>query len=393
MQIGNDVLDKVCDEVFFPAIEGAGLTPRRVDRHNAGDLLKSEIVGFIERADVIVADLTNERPNCYLEIGYAMGLGKKRNLIMTVRQDHHHSHPEYKASGPKVHFDLEGYDLLLWDEAKLDEFRAELEKRIKRRLAIVRPPSPAATTSGGLLLPPFNAEWLSYARSTAEAGLGAVGLKGTFEAVATIEPKGWWDQKELLQAIDGAQIKTFGWPIGLVLDRDPDRPHPTAGGIVAEVKVVDHPFLDRPSYDYWSLTRDGDFYTLRSLFEDSRDAGDKLFFNTRIVQVTELLLFLSRLYLRLDLPTSTIVRVEVRHAGLKNRTLAAVGGRQLFQSYKCVEDALSTEVVSTVGGLESDLVANVKDLLAPLFILFEFTEFGDEVWADIVNKFVDGQVT
>ena len=58
-----------------------------------------------------------------------------------------------------------------------------------------------------------------------------------------------------------------------------------------------------------------------------------------------------------------------------------------------MEDALSTEVVSTVGGLESDLVANVKDLLAPLFILFEFTEFGDEVWADIVNKFVDGQVT
>jgi hypothetical protein len=292
-----------------------------------------------------------------------------------------------------VHFDLEGYDLLLWDEDKLDEFRTELEKRIKRRLAIVRPPATATSTSGGLLLPPFNSEWLAFARSTAETGLEEVGLKGTFEAVATIEPKGWWDQKELLQAIDGAQVKTFGWPIGLVLDRDPGRPHPTAGGIVAEVKVVDHPMLERPSYDYWSLTRDGDFYTLRSLFEDSRDAGDKLFFNTRIVQVTELLLFLSRLYVRLDLPVSTIVRVEVRHAGLKDRTLAAVGGRQLYHGYKCVEDALSTEVVSTVGGLESEIVENVKALLAPLFMLFEFTEFGEEVWADVVNKFVEGQVT
>lgn len=43
-----------------------------MDRHNEGDLLKCEIVQFIERSQIIVADVTNERPNCYLETGYAM---------------------------------------------------------------------------------------------------------------------------------------------------------------------------------------------------------------------------------------------------------------------------------------------------------------------------------
>ena len=78
MQIGNAQLDEVCDEAIDPAIVDAEFPPRRVARHNEGDLLKSEIVQLIERCQVIVADVTKERPNCYLEIGYAMGLGKLR---------------------------------------------------------------------------------------------------------------------------------------------------------------------------------------------------------------------------------------------------------------------------------------------------------------------------
>lgn len=136
MQIGDEQLDQVCDEAMVPAIESAGFSARRVDRHNAGDLLKSEIVGFIERSQVIVADITNERPNCYLEIGYAMGLGKKANLILTVREDHYHDSPNYDRNGPKIHFDLAGYDILFWDPLDLTNFRVNLAKRIKRALSV-----------------------------------------------------------------------------------------------------------------------------------------------------------------------------------------------------------------------------------------------------------------
>lgn len=103
MQIGNGELDQVCEKAIVPAVQACGLDARRVDKHNEGGLLKSEIIKYIQNADIIVADLTNERPNVYLEIGYAMGIDKFRNLILTVREDHFPDSPKYMRGGPKVH--------------------------------------------------------------------------------------------------------------------------------------------------------------------------------------------------------------------------------------------------------------------------------------------------
>jgi hypothetical protein len=58
MQIGNPELDNVCAHAIVPALEICGLDPKRVDKHNTGGLLKSEIIAFIESADIIIADLT-----------------------------------------------------------------------------------------------------------------------------------------------------------------------------------------------------------------------------------------------------------------------------------------------------------------------------------------------
>jgi hypothetical protein len=77
MQIGNAQLDVVCDEAIDPAIRDAGPAARRVDRHNEGDLLKSEIVQFIERSQIIVADITNERPTAILRLATRWGLGRR----------------------------------------------------------------------------------------------------------------------------------------------------------------------------------------------------------------------------------------------------------------------------------------------------------------------------
>ena len=163
MQIGNPELDAVYREVIVPAVSASGLITRRVDKHNEGGLLKNEIVSFIERAQIIVADLTNERPNCYLEVGYAMGLGKFRNLILTARHDHQPDGPHHLPSGPKVHFDLGGYDVLFWDPSDLNRFRQDLEIRIRRRLAIVGP--------GDALSPTWDDAWVSDLRRRALAGL------------------------------------------------------------------------------------------------------------------------------------------------------------------------------------------------------------------------------
>lgn len=115
MQIGNQELDTICKDIFVPALKACGFDPKRVDKHNKGGLLKSEIVQFIKDSDIILADLTNERPNCYLEVGYTMGLNKFQNLILTAREDHNPDSLNYVKNGRKVHFDLSGYDILFWD--------------------------------------------------------------------------------------------------------------------------------------------------------------------------------------------------------------------------------------------------------------------------------------
>ena len=48
MQIGDADLDRACAEAIVPAVEASGLDARRVDKHNEGGLLKSEIINFIQ---------------------------------------------------------------------------------------------------------------------------------------------------------------------------------------------------------------------------------------------------------------------------------------------------------------------------------------------------------
>jgi hypothetical protein len=276
-----------------PALKAKGFDPKRVDKHNTGGLLKSEIIGFIEESQIIVADLTNERPNCYLEVGYAMGLDKFRNLILTARADHNQSSPTHVLGGPKVHFDLQGYDVLFWDPKDLPAFKDELQKRIDRRLVIIGPPP-------GKPQPKWDEEWIEKNRATARKGLQQAGLTGFTEvqfglAQSTLNK----NPSELLQAAERALIHTFGWPIGIVVHNE-RRPRPVSDGIIAEVPA---PAFN--SYDYWALRRNGDFYLLQSLFEDDRTSG-YIFYDTRIVRLTETLLYCARLYTQLGVQSASV---------------------------------------------------------------------------------------
>ncbi|HUD07183.1 MAG TPA: hypothetical protein VMR34_04825 [Candidatus Saccharimonadales bacterium] len=351
-------------------------------------------MAFLESSQIIVADLTNERPNCYLEVGYAMGLGKKRNLILTVREDHHHSSPNYKHDGPHVHFDLEGYDRLLWDSKKPAEFREELEKRIKRRLAIIEPPLPGEPDKTPIQpQPAVDTEWIDEQRERALSGLAVVHLEGYMEASVSLLPKGTWRQSVLLSSVEESQVKTFGWPIGIVLSRDNMRPQPTADGVRAEVSLpAGDGFREHGTYDYWYVRRTGDFYLLSSLFEDERLPGS-IFFDTRIIRITELLLFLARCYTRLEAPDSTQLHIEVVHGGLRGRDLRSAGNRLMHQARTTQEEAVSSTIDCTLAELQTNLVDLVRSLVEPLFMVFEFFDVPDTVLAELVNNFVEGRVT
>lgn len=382
MQIGDQQMDAVYETAIAPAARDAGLAERRVDRHNAGDLLKSEIVSFIERATVIVADITNERPNCYLEIGYAMGLGKHANLILTAREDHHHGSERFSPRGPRVHFDLEGYDILFWKPSELDSFRAELATRIRRRAAIVSSRGrPLASADVGT-------DWADAMRENSSARLAETGFTGLMEITSEVALPQSVRQAHLLDAMRESQIHTFGWPIGAVFENRAEfRPRPTADGVTAEIA------LPGQSFDFWKVFDDGRFYTLLSLFEDSR-AENAIFFDTRIVRVTEALLFLSRLYRRLGAGDLDRLSIRVRHAGLAGRTLRAASSQRFVgRDRHSFEDEVSTVVTPTMSSVESKLTRHVRELVDPLFAVFDFFTVSEPVVNEMVNAFAEGNVT
>lgn len=380
MQIGNKELDNIFNKAIVPAILSSGLSPKRVDKHNEGGLLKSEIISFIQESDIIIADLTNERPNCYLEVGYAMGIDKFKNLILTVKEDHFPDHPKHKKGDPKVHFDLSGYDILTWSPESIDAFRKELEKRINRRLLIISPQEKSLELV-------WDNEWIQKHREIAKTGLLKSELKGSMEIrFALTPPKLNKPQRELDEVARASEIYTFGWPIGVYLNGVPEEmPHPTTEGIVAEIKTE--------SYDYWTISKKGDFYSLISLFEDRKGNPEYLYFNTRILRITECLLYCAKLYSNFKVEIDRKVFFSIRHSGLKDRVLVDGNSpRILRRAYKSIENEIETSIDFKLNQIESNLVDLVKKITEPLFTLFDFFQLADSSYEKIVNGFVTGQI-
>ncbi len=236
--------------------------------------------------------------------------------------------------------------------------------------------------------------WFESNEKAAVAGLKNLGFKGCMELRFAPHSPVNKSQLELLNAAQRSQIHTFGWPIGVVLDnREEYRPRPVADGIRAEIAVKETALTGRPSYDYWSLRSTGDFYLLQSLFEDDRDPNS-IFFNSRIVRVTEAFLFAANLYHELALPGETKVSMRITHRGLADRVLSSSNpARMLFGYSRATEDVSQSQVVEEVGKLREHLTDRVQRVTEPLFMLFDFTQFDPAVYSDIVTRFIKGQAT
>ena len=251
-----------------------------------------------------------------------------------------------------------------------------------------------STGAGATGEPVLGGDWFEVQRATADKGLAVLGVRGSMELRFALHDPITKSQLELLSAVRGAEIPTFGWPIGVVIDnRDEYRPRPYGDGIRAEISIAkDELFFCRESYDYWALAKNGDFYLLQNLFEDMRGEG-LIFFNARIVRVTEALMFAGGLYTRLGVPPETRLSVRVAHRGLAGRTLTSAGGRRHVWPKKCYESNSESEIVTILGSINDTLVADVQRLLEPMFMMFEFTKFTDNVYLDIVRRFEKGEST
>lgn len=372
MQIGNANMDKVYEEVIAQALRESDVDPKRVDRHNEGRLLNTEIVRLIREADIIIADLTNERPNCYLEVGYAMGLGKFANLILCARDDHRPDRPGRQPIDPKVHFDLGGYDFLYWRPDDPDGFRDELKRRVRRRLGIIPPPIAPQM--------PWDDQWLGAQREEAELGVRKLS-NGFMEVVFGTQRPLNIPPQTLRSAAEESQVKSFGWPLWIVMPSEEWKPRPTGDGITAQVMTTDQ-------FDFWTLTTRGWAYLLQSLFEDKKATKDQyLFFDTRIVRVTEVFLYCRNLLKRLGVSPDEEVTVTIRHAGLRGRQLISANRMRDVHAGKAAVDERTDSIVVQLADLDGDLVPIVKSLLDPLFSLFDFFQLSDRVYRELVEAY------
>ena len=157
MAFGRPDLERVWTEAYEPIANSLGFEAVRIDERDNGKVKIDQIINEISTAsDIIVGDLTYERPNCYFELGYARAARKEDEILFCARKDHI-DHSQYRPkvfssesswtlkislfpmnTPPKVHFDLAAFDILTWDLANLDVFKAKFQKRLQERMRLIR---------------------------------------------------------------------------------------------------------------------------------------------------------------------------------------------------------------------------------------------------------------
>jgi hypothetical protein len=73
---------------------------------------------MIQKARFVVADLSNERPNVYFELGYSRGIGKR---VVTIAR-----------TGTLIHFDVKDWNFLNYQDSRILE--GDLRRRFEYEL-------------------------------------------------------------------------------------------------------------------------------------------------------------------------------------------------------------------------------------------------------------------
>lgn len=112
----SDELKKVYDSAIKPAVKSQGLKCTRVDEIEGSGSIVRRIVECVNDAKVIIADLTDQRPNVFYELGMSHAL---RNNVIVLAQD-------IKRDVP---FDVASYKVI--EYANTIAGGQELEREIK----------------------------------------------------------------------------------------------------------------------------------------------------------------------------------------------------------------------------------------------------------------------
>src|SRR5689334_18404378 len=90
----------VFEKGIRPAIESLGMDARRVDYDHFTGQVSARIVDLLHGAYFVIGEMSQQRPNCYYEIGYAHALG--RPVILLIDDP------------SKIHFDIQDFPFIVY---------------------------------------------------------------------------------------------------------------------------------------------------------------------------------------------------------------------------------------------------------------------------------------
>jgi hypothetical protein len=95
-------LDEYYETIYCPAIEAAGLKPRRADDLFRPGTIVTDIWDYTRQAKLLLADLTGKNPNVFYELGLAHALKKPAILVAESMDD--------------IPFDLRALRIIIYDK-------------------------------------------------------------------------------------------------------------------------------------------------------------------------------------------------------------------------------------------------------------------------------------
>lgn len=124
----TDIYNKRFDDLYKPAIEAAGMTAYRVDQDSSATVLVEAIEKNIKRAAVCLADITEDNPNVWYELGFAYAAG--RPVVMACSD-------ERQKAGKRFPFDIQHRAIVTYkteSQSDFQSFKDNLTARLKAML-------------------------------------------------------------------------------------------------------------------------------------------------------------------------------------------------------------------------------------------------------------------
>ncbi len=185
--------------------------------------------------------------------------------------------------------------------------------------------------------------------------------------------------QELIAALRSVEKQT-GWPVWIVLNREPIAPYPMEG--IVECHVFEPGQSRDPAHsDFWRASPEGLFFLLRGFQEDGGEdlrgranVGESLDRNLPAWRIGECLLHASRMAQRLNIPESP-VHFRVSWKGLRGRRLMTLFGNgfpPMDTTSPSRQDVVQSQLTVDADRIRLQLTDLVVDLIQPLFSAFNF---------------------